>query len=206
MRKFILIVLILYFTVNSGVFAQFGIRAGANFSNLKFDDVQTTDYSITMLKDKKAGYHLGFFGRISFFGAFIQPELLFNSTSNTFEVEDLATNEKTLIKQKFNKLSIPVIAGKKMKFIRFGLGPVATILLSNESDFEKNTNTSYKEKFNSATFGYQLDLGIDVWDIAIDFKLEGNLSKFGDGIVVGGEKRSFDSRERQYIVSVGYFF
>ena len=185
-------------------YSQIGIRGGVNFSNLKFDDKETAEYKMSMLKEKKAGYHVGIMGRVTLFGIFIQPEILFNSATNTFELVDLVSNTTSEVDQKFNKLSIPVVVGKKLKFLRLGVGPVATVLLTSDSELKDVTN--YKEEFKNATFGYQLDLGIDIKDLAIDFKYEGNLSRFGEGINIGGEERKFDSRERQFIVSVGYFF
>jgi opacity protein-like surface antigen len=206
MNKLPLLLISLFVMGSVQINAQFGIRAGLNFSNLKFDDIQTSEYSISMLEDKKAGLHFGVFGKASLFGVYVMPEALLNTSKNTFEVEDLSTPgaENKVLEQKFTKLSIPVLVGKELGPLRLGIGPVATILLSSTSELADYNN--YKEKFNTATFGFQVGAGLDIAFLALDVKYEGNLSKFGEGMNVGGRDVDFDSRESQFIVSVGYYF
>ncbi len=65
----------------------------------------------------------------------------------------------------------------------------------------------YKEEFNGATWGYQVGVGLDLGKkITIDVKYEGNLSKLADGVKIAGETRSFDSRNSQFVASLGFFF
>lgn len=198
------VIFTLLFFISMYATAQFGIKGGMNFSNLKYDDFVTDEYDISMVDNKKAGFHFGVFARASMFGLFLQPELYFSTSSNELNVEEIRTGETKIVEQKFNKLDIPVMVGGKFGPLRAGLGPVATLVINNKSELKDYTQ--YEEKFRNATFGYQLGVGLDISKISFDFRYEGNLSKFGDGITVAGEQRNFDGRERQFLLSLGLAF
>ena len=95
--------------------------------------------------------------------------------------------------------------GYKFGPARIQGGAIATIMLNSSSVLKDYDN--YDEEFNCATWCYQVGLGLALGKkLTIDAKDEGNLSKLGDGIKGGGETRSFDSRNSQSVVSLGYFF
>ncbi len=66
--------------------------------------------------------------------------------------------------------------------------------------------TGYEATFKSATFGYQLGAGVDIWKIGIDLRYEGNLTKLGDHLDIGGQTINLDNRVRQIIISLGITF
>jgi hypothetical protein len=94
--------------------------------------------------------------------------------------------------------------GFKLKVLKLEAGPVASFIISNNSDL-KNI-TEYDMQWNKATIGYQAGIGLDIGKIALDVKYEGNLSKLGTGIDIGNTTSSFDTRLNQVIVSIGIFF
>jgi len=54
--------------------------------------------------------------------------------------------------------------------------------------------------------GWVLRAGVDLGKrIALDLKYEGNFSKLGNGVVIGGNTYKFDSRNRQWIFGIGIF-
>ena len=57
-----------------------------------------------------------------------------------------------------------------------------------------------------ATIGYQAGFGFDISQLSLDFKYEGNLSKWFDGVKVGSEMMEFDARASQLLFSIGLFF
>lgn len=207
MKRIILITMVALLMVPA-MNAQFrkGIRGGINTAYFKASDITTEDYRFTVLNDATVGFHGGVMVQVSFFGLFLQPELLLTSLDSDVRVQDLDQNNVVdhIREQSFTKLDFPVLVGKRFGPARIGIGPVGTIMLSSSSELDE---FGLEEKFNSATFGYQFGVGLDVLKfLALDLKYEGNLSKLGSGVTVGGQERKFDTRSRQFIVSVGVFF
>jgi hypothetical protein len=139
---------------------------------------------------------------------YIQPEVLFSTSTTEVQIQEIDQGtvvDEVTKEQKFNKIDVPLMAGWKFGPARIQFGPVASIVLSNESAIEAAYD--YEEEFNKATWGYQVGAGLDLFStLTLDIKYEGSLSKFGDGIVVGDTKREFDSRPNQFIFSLGIFF
>ena len=200
----IFLCLFLFFS-SSEAQLNLGIRGGISSTVFKADEIITDDYSVTMPGKTSLGFHFGLVSRIQLFSIFIQPELLFSTAKNEIRIEDLINGGTPVIKdQVFNKIDIPVMAGYNFGFFRLEGGPVASIIINSKSELKDITG--YEEKFNNATFGYQIGFGIDIFKIILDFKYEGNLSKLGDGVMIGGQEHSFDTRASQYIISLGLFF
>lgn len=203
---------------------RFGIKGGVNSSSVKIDktmldDIQTADglRDITIEQgDSKLGLHFGVFGRIQLAGLYIQPELLFTQTKGEFIItEQNPSNPQSIVtnlaEQKFNKFDIPVMVGWKFGPARIGLGPVATVVLSESDGLMDKLNDIADETaegaLNKAVFGYQVGVGLDILKFAtIDLKYEGNLSKLGDSFSLGSEQINFDQRNPQFILSLGIFF
>ncbi|MDP4207976.1 MAG: porin family protein [Bacteroidota bacterium] len=183
---------------------KFGIRAGISSSSIKASDVTQGNYTISTLSNTKVGFHGGLFAQISMLGVGLQPELLLSSTGGEVEIKSATTS--TISTQKFTKLDIPVLLFKRFGPARIEVGPVASIVLSKPSDVLNVSGTNIQNEYNSATFGYQAGLGLDILKFAFDLKYEGNLSKLGSSVNIGGQSYNFDSRNHQIIFSVGYFF
>lgn len=217
MKNRIIVTVIALIAITSTASAQFfsyGIKGGLTSSTVKFDNTKFTSAAakeyIAKQGDSKLGFQFGVFARVKVLSVFIQPEVLFSHSQNEVLLEDVTTNEVYTETQKFNKVDIPVIIGRKFGPVRLGLGPVASFML-NESDGLKNklsdlTTETTENNFKNATFGYQVGVGLDILKkITLDIKYEGNLSKLGTGIKLGDTKYSFDQRSPQWIFSIGVF-
>ncbi len=205
-RLLILIALSSIITANANSQLRFGLRGGINTAYFKAKDVITDEnVRISTLNDATVGFHGGVMAQVSFFGMFFQPELLLSSIGSEVRINDPDENIIDQIKeQSYTKLDFPLIIGRRFGPARAGIGPVGTIMLNTDSELNE---LGYREKFRSATFGYQLAAGLDIFKrFALDLKYEGNLSKLGSGINIRGQEREFDSRSRQFIVSLGVFF
>ncbi len=170
-------------------------------------EVNTGDYKIKCPNYSVIGYHAGLISQIELFNFFLQPELLYSSIRNDLDVYDLQSadpNEAIAVRQKLNRIDIPVMIGFKFKILKLEAGPVASFVISNNSDLE--TITEYDMQWNKATIGYQAGIGLDIGKIALDVKYEGNLSNLGTGISIGNTTTSFDTRLNQIILSIGLFF
>ncbi len=187
------------------IFAQvdFGVKAGLNLTNISAD-ILTDDYQIKSNNGSEIGYHAGAFLRASMVGIFIQPELLYTSIATEYTVTDVNTTLESLAKQRVGRVDVPVMVGAKLGTLRLGIGPVASFIVSEKSDL--TDITGYETKLKSATFGWQLGAGLDVWKFGFDLRYEGSLTKLGDYIVVGGEQLNLDNRARQLILSISYRF
>jgi len=201
-------VVIAFALINITAFSQIklGVRAGVSSSTIRSSDITSGNYQITSLSNAKVGFQFGLMSQIKIVGFYLQPELLFSSTGGEVQVKDVTSGKTSITSQRFSKLDIPVVFGKKFGPARLGLGPVASIILNKPTDLVDPNGTSFASKFNGATFGYQLDLGLDIWKLVFDVKYEGNLSKLGNGVTIGGTERKFDSRNSQWIFGVGLFF
>jgi len=220
MKKLLLLAFaVMSVSLSNAQFLRFGVKGGVSSTNVKFDKTTLNDITTTQgvkdfivdQGDSKMGIHLGFFSRIQIVGLFIQPELLF--THSQGEVVLSETNGIVISNeiQKFNKIDVPVLVGWKFGPARLGFGPVASIMMSEKDGLKDRlgdlTNTSVESNFKKATFGYQVGFGLDILKkITLDIRYEGNLSKLGSGITLGGEEFKFDQRNPQFLFSAGIFF
>ena len=97
--------------------------------------------------------------------------------------------------------------GYKAGPLRLQAGPVGTIMLSSDPALDMFETIDVEEEFNGATWGYQVGIGFDLFKkLTLDIKYEGNLSKLADGVNIGDQDFSFDSRNNQLVASIGFFF
>lgn len=214
MKKFFLIILFaIGMMVNSNAqLLSFGIKGGLNYSKLKFDDISnvtsgSTQYNL-LEDDSFQGFHFGVMGRLKVFNVFIQPELLFNTSGGKVLVEEIqgSTTVNTVKQVKYNKLDLPVLVGMKFGPARINVGPVASVVLSSDSELG-DIIPELETMSKGATIGYQAGVGLDILKkFTIDLRYEGGLSKLGDKLSVGGTDYAFDSRDRKFLISLGFFF
>ncbi|MFP4287824.1 MAG: porin family protein [Bacteroidota bacterium] len=214
MKKLMIIFALLFAFQTTQAQIKFGLRGGMNFSSLpeKTYDIESPQFGsaeIKTLSDNYTGFHIGVMSQINLLAIFIQPELLFVSTGNEMQVVDTDSEDEGFFTQRFSKIDVPVLVGTKLGPVRLGVGPVASVLLNSESDIEDRsffTGENLNEKYNSATFGFQVGAGVNIGSIALDLKYEGSLSKLSDGLTVGDNTYNFDTRPRQFILSIGLLF
>ncbi|MFW6227672.1 MAG: porin family protein [Bacteroidota bacterium] len=205
MKKTFLVLLLLGVVHVSQAQFSFGLRGGMNFSRLPSNtyELNNPETRIKTVNEAYTGFHVGAVAQISLLGVFVMPELLFVSTGHDLLLEREGQENK-FYQQKFSQLDIPVMVVTKIGPVRAGIGPVATILLDSDSGLADDAD--YKEKFNSATYGFQLGAGLNLGNLAFDLKYQFGLSDLGDGIEIGENTYDFDTRPRQIIFSIGLMF
>ncbi|MCD4833301.1 MAG: PorT family protein [Bacteroidales bacterium] len=219
MKRLILItLLIIPFSIVSNAQIKFGVKAGITSTSIKVDEVieitDQTDFDALVVKGQNAkiGFQGGIFSRITIAKLYVQPELLFTSTSGEVEVSALLNNNvvdgtKEIREQKYRQIDFPIMLGYKFGPARIQAGPVGTIILSTDPSLDGFMGMDYEEEFNGATWGYQVGVGLDIGKkLTIDVKYEGNLSKLANGVKIGNETLDFDSRNSQFVASLGIFF
>ena len=187
---------------------KFGLRGGVSSSSIRTDEVITitegAEEYLVENSNATLGFHVGLISRLEFFNLFLQPELLYSNTGGEVKVTDLINNEVNYREMTFNKIDIPVLVGTKIGPTRIEAGPVGSFIISQDANVLRLD--TYEENYKNMTIGFQVGGGIDLWMLAIDLKYEGNLSKLGDSVTIGGEDYNFDTRNSQWIFSVGLFF
>ncbi len=188
---------------SSAVFAQIRIGALAGLSTqintpngLQItlnDTVRTLSFG-----DKKFGTQLGGFVHIGIGGFFIRPEVVFNSSSQNFNVESPAG---VLTKsESYKYLDLPVMVGFGGGILHFQGGPVGHYYLSSSSELTQFKE--YKTKFEALTWGWQAGINIGSDQFSFDIRYEGNFGKLGEHIVASGSSVKFDKSPARIIAAV----
>lgn len=186
------------------VFSQvkFGIKAGASTRTVPDYDVSTGNNNIESLEDAYWGFHAGIFLRIGN-TIHLQPELVFASTSYTYNVNTTSVSE---IDQTFNRLEIPVLLGIKFGPVRLNAGPAANVPIGEPEALINDPN--WDHLYRGTTFGYQVGVGVDIFNtLTVDVRYAGSLAKrYGDEVTVGGSTFKLDDRQPALLLSLGVMF
>lgn len=215
MRKLIVILFVVLVSIPAFSQIKFGLKVGVSTTSLSMPTIKTvnsgtTSFTVDALTAAKYGFHGGAFVRLTFFGIYLQPELLFSTRSNEYTVKDVSNPNVNVpayvVKQSFNKLDIPVMLGFKLGPLRINAGPTGSLLINSPKAII--TNPDYKNNYNKMTFGYQAGLGFDLLNfLTFDLRYEGNLKKYQNQIQnLAGTKYNLDDRPNAFLFSVGIMF
>jgi Outer membrane protein beta-barrel domain len=187
---------------------KWGVRLGISTPDIKPGDlnpIQTTNLKIKV-DDANYGFHGGLWARGKFGNFMVQPEVVFNTTKVAYKVSNVLNGrllDSLIQNESFQNLDIPLMLGYKAGGLRLMAGPVGHLHISNSSEF---TNTDLKEKFTALKWGFQAGLGLDFGNLGLDLRYEGNFSKFGDHISIGGKAFDFATNPSRLIVSMAIGF
>ena len=210
----------------TGKFFTFGIKVGANFSQLNTLELKTPRLTgpggIPVLSGGQVVYDFfqdnsksttGIVGGAFFrFGKkiFIQPELLFSAKGGSFDVirSGLASQQ---IDVRFTTLDVPVLIGFKLGPLRLNAGPMASLTISNSQSLKdalnQYTSQSIDNTFKQAVFGYQAGVGLTLAGLQLDVRYEGNLSDLSQvGIITPGNDARFTAKTTLWQLTAGYGF
>jgi hypothetical protein len=114
--------------------------------------------------------------------------------------------ETRIDSQRFNRLEIPVLVGVRLGPVRLNAGPSATVPIGSPDNLINDPN--FENMYRGTTFGYQAGVGVDIFNtITLDLRYGGSLSEeFGDAVNIGNQTFNLDSRQPQFIISVGVMF
>ncbi|NGM63112.1 PorT family protein [Sphingobacterium sp. SGG-5] len=201
MKKIILSILglIIAASTSFGQDIKLGIKAGANFSQLKSDE-QWLD------SDNNTGYIIGAWGRVGAGVIHFQPEVYFTSKNTTVKgqapggaAEDLMTGDL-----KFSNIDIPLLIGTNFPLGpikgRIQAGPLFSFVIDKNASYSasasetfKNALEDYKNNFAAVVGGLGLDIGKFTIDARYEYGL-GNITKYE------GEKQTLNI----WTVSLGF--
>lgn len=190
---------------------RFGIKGGLSSTNISTNSLNVLGQGgISRLKvaveHANYGVHFGLVTQIGIGNFILQPELNFNSNSTNFKVDNLSGTGAAsgIFKEKYKNLDIPVLLGWRLGPLRLNAGPEGHLFLNSTSDLFKFSD--YKQNFQNLTIGFIGGVGLDIWNLMLDVRYEGNFSKYGNHINFGGNSYQFDKSPSRLLFSVGWMF
>ena len=141
--------------------SSWGLRGGLNYnSNGEFLSEASEVY-----KNPKsnAGYHVGLFKKIDLLGFFLRPELVYTSTSSSYNGDDLS----------MSKIDLPLNLGSGFIGPTYIFaGPSLQYVLSSEF-----AGVSTASSLKDITIGANIGLGVSLNKINIDLRYERGLTE-----------------------------
>ena len=215
MKKLFAILFVILVSIPAFSQLKFGLKAGVSTTSLSMPSIKTilannNTYTVDALTAAKYGFHGGAFVRLTLFGFYIQPELLFSTRTNEYTVSNTTTPSSVtsyVAKQSFNRLDLPVMLGLKLGPIRLNAGPTGSLLINSPKALISNPDV--KNNYSKMTFGYQAGLGFDLLGrLTFDLRYEGSLKKYQNQIqnLAGTTKVNLDDRPNAFLLSIGLFF
>ncbi|UYZ58797.1 porin family protein [Hymenobacter latericus] len=193
---------------------RFGVKAGANYSNLAGDVVDEDRY------ESKFGVHGGLMlnvGLIDDGFLSLQPELLFSQKGFKYADRDVTIgNDRFRFTGKltYNYLDVPVLLKINAGGLFFEAGPQFGYLLSASDDIEitrngqtqtSSQNYSNLDDVKRTEVGYAAGLGYQAKSgPMIGLRYNGSLTDFADDGYQGDEFRN--ARNSVFLLSVGFMF
>ena len=200
------VVLMIAGTAKAQVF-QIGARAGINRADVTADELldmgDDLEQKLTS-GTQDYGYHLGLYTRFKLLGLYIQPEALFTKLNTEVTIDEyengVPTGNTEDARISYTRLDFPILAGLKLGPVRVNAGPVASRVITNETEGISIT-------LQDGTYcGYQAGIGFDIWKILIDLKYEDAFNSQTNQVTFAGQQFDVDSRASQLILSLGYRF
>lgn len=175
---------------------QLGVKAGLSTANVTVEEVRNDPLQYAKAENV-TGYHAGAFARLQFGGLFVQPEAILTSTGGRIEVTNSDSTIPVQVEDiKFNRLDVPVMVGYNFfNVLRVQAGPVSSTLLS-----AKREGQSIKDYMDTADWGFQAGIGVDIGSITADVRYERVNRKLTDTSQQTGMKLN----NQQFLVSLGY--
>ncbi|WP_242929416.1 porin family protein [Pontibacter vulgaris] len=214
MKKLLFLIVFAFATVSAAQAqnVKFGVRGGANISNLS-GDLRDEDRF-----ENKVGFHAGAtlnFGIVDDFFS-IQPELLYSQKgfkNSDSEVTILGQTRRREGKVNYNYLELPVLARIKAGPLYFEGGPQASYLLSvnNETKTYVNNNLqsttrdeNSKEGLAEFELGYAAGIGLAAGNgLSLGVRYNGSFSDFVDEDV-NFEGDLTNARHSTIMVTLGF--
>ncbi len=208
-HAFLLLLLGLLVAASASAQLRIGLKGGLSTTDLNAQDFRVTDPGgidrlEIGLKEARYGIHGGLVIRAQFNKFLVQPEILFNSNSATYEVNELGTQLLSIREEKFQYLDIPLLFGFKFGPLRLMAGPEGRVFINSASDLFEFSD--YDQKFKDLTISWLAGAGLDIWNLMLDVRYEGNFNNFGDHIRFGNQKFDFSDTPSRWTFSVGFLF
>lgn len=206
MKKLLIIVLAVFIAIPSySQMFKFGIKAGGQSTTVPTYDFTTGTSNITALEDAQWGFHGGLFARIKLGPIFLQPEVVFMTSTFDYNVDEGASLD-VLKSQTFNRLAIPLLVGVKLGPVRINAGPAASVQIGTPEALLNDPD--FVDMYKGAVWGYQVGVGIDLFKkLTFDVRYAGGLGDMlGDAVSIGSQTFNLDYSQATIQLSLGWIF
>jgi len=205
LKNIVPIFLLLFFSTTAMAQFNIGIKFGASTTDVGVGQIFVPSNSSEDLRIAIEKAHYGFnFGLLMQIQAkwfILHPEVVFNSSSVDFRVNDhLGNYTDKILTDSYQNLDIPLLFGIKAGPLRMQAGPVGHIPLKYIS--ELTHLDGFSSDFSPIEYGYQVGIGIDFFNLMLDLRYEGNFSKFGDYIRFNDRSYRFSDMPTRLLLSV----
>lgn len=205
---YLLLWCLLFLPMQSFAQLKAGIKVGFNSTQLtnskeiQYQDPQGIEEFALRIKEAKYGFHLGAYlkGYIGKF--FIQPEVLLNSNTTTYNFSTSLTDR--VLSETYQYLDIPFMLGVDMGILNIQAGPVGHVFINSSS--ELGSAAGIQEKWDDLSWGWQAGIGFDIWKFNLDLRYEGNFYRYGDHLTFFGENYTISNQPSRIITSLGFVF
>lgn len=206
MKKLLFVFAALVISLQGFSQLKLGIKAGAETTTVPTYNFQTGDNNIEALKDANWGFQAGLFLRATLGPVYLQPEVLFASTTYDYNVKTSPSAVAVVKEQKFSRLSVPIMIGVKFGPVRINAGPAANVMIGSPEALIDDPD--FENMYKTAVWGYQAGVGLDLLKkLTIDLRYAGSLGeKFGDSATIGSQNFQLDYGQSSFIISLGYMF
>jgi hypothetical protein len=206
MKRFFLTLLI-GLTVNINLIAQLPaarLEAGTRLGVSR--GVLTTNIPNFFEGPIQTGFTTGLFGRVTIFGFYVQPEIMFAQRPGKFE--DINSPDKNF-RTGLNYADMNVVVGYRfLSVLRLSLGTSYSMLVRQSLvKVGDNAPDVPEGAFQPSVFFLQYGAGIDLGKFCVDLRRDINLTQMGRVVEdVNGLVTDFRTNSRQWIFTLGYKF
>lgn len=195
----------LFMMIASALSAQISLGPKIGYTTNKL----STDKS-DITSDLKNSFIYGAFLRLGD-KWYIQPEINFYTAGGVFKTPDIASPNPVNDEVELKTIQIPLyigltLADLKLAKIRAQAGPTANIYTEKKiNPLSGSTYASIKETdINDIQWGFQFGAGVDVLMFTLDVQYYLGLNNVISDIEIDGEKISFDSKSKGFMVTLGW--
>lgn len=190
---------------------DFGIAAGistmdVNSEQLTFLINDRERFEIETM-EARYGIQIGAFAIAQFNKFYLMPEVLFHSRKFEHHLDDFGSGGEVIDivrTEKLHSVDLAMMMGYKWYFLRFGAGPVCQLYIDNVSQLW--AEKGYDEAFQTAQWGAQAGVGIDILMVHLDLRYQFNFTRFGDHITFFGHKAELSQYPGIWSVRAGWSF
>lgn len=185
----------LFITVAAQAQFNLGVKAGLGTSRADLENNSDDVFS----GDTELGVHVGGFVRIGSEDFFIQPEVIYSSTSSSVILAEDGVDQ--VFKTDLNKVDVPIIIGlRPVKLISVQGGLVGSILVDQDDDMIGQFSEAFRN-YKDFTLGFQAGAGLELGSFLVDVRYEGNFSDVASDKLGPFE---FDERQPQVKALLGF--
>jgi len=195
MKKYLLLLFAVFvYNISTAQLVSFGLQGGLNYNYARISDLPGLQADGAAL-----GYHGGLFLRVKIpiIGFYAQVEPTY--TKLNANIEDIEFNQETTMLSS-DRFDMPLLVGIKITVVRFYLGPMISVNLNNNIDW----NDASVDVVDKTSWGAQFGMGLELGPVMLDVKYEAFVSH--ELSITNYREGTFANKGGQIILGLGYKF